>query len=319
MMINENMQKNELDDKLNKCLEDMSEAKRCKKLYKSTKEDCDKLKSKWEELKEQLQKEQHDVDKLTKITFTNFLHTIMNDKTEQLDKEQREAIEAKQKCDSVYIQLQDSQTLLEKLKSRYDKLSKAEDEYKSLLEDKRKYILANMPDKWEEIKNLMDEDRTINDVLKEIREAIDAGSKTLSCIDNAKSSLDSAHSWGTLDMLGGGAISTMAKRQNMSDAQEYMSGMQKHMSLFARELKDVNTDVIADLEIDGFLGFADYFFDGFFVDWAVQSKIEGAQNKVYDTGLQVEKIIDSLKLQKKELDGKKRQINDRIKEIIREA
>ena len=49
-----------------------------------------------------------------------------------------------------------------------------------------------------------------------------------------------------------------------------------------------------DLNIDagGFLSFADYFFDGFFVDWMVQDKINRAKEQVSEAIRQVERVMD---------------------------
>lgn len=311
--------KKELDDKLRQCVENMSEANRYKKLIKSTGEDCNKLTDKWHQLKEELRKEEQDVEKLTKVTFTNFLHTIINDKAEKLDKEKQEAITAKLKCDSVLTQLEDCKTSLEKLNIKYSKLSQAEEEYKMLLNQKRDFILTYMPDKWNEIKSLMEEDREISNQLKEIDEAINAGENTMSCIDNAREALQSAKNWGTLDMFGGGLLSTMAKRENMSEAQDYISDMQKWIRSFARELSDVDDYINTELDIGDFLGFADYFFDGFFVDWAVQSKINNAIEKVEDTKYEVNSILRRLETESNQLNNRKSSISNQIETIIEQA
>ncbi|GMQ56725.1 hypothetical protein AN1V17_11190 [Vallitalea sediminicola] len=315
----DNEQKNELDNKLRQCVEDMSEANRYKKLIKSTEEDYGKLTDKWHQLKEAFRKEEQDVEKLTKVTLTNFLHTIMNDKAEKLDKEKQEAITAKLKCDSVLTQLEDCKISLEKLNIKYNKFSQAEEEYKILLKQKRDFILTYMPDKWNEIESLMEEDRNISNQLKEIDEAINAGENTRSCIDKANEALHSAKNWGTWDMLGGGLLSTMAKRENMSEAQSYISDMQKWIRSFARELSDVDDYINADLDIGDFLGFADYFFDGFFVDWAVQSKINSAIDKVDNTKDEVNSILRKLVKESNELKDRRYSINNQVENMIEEA
>lgn len=315
----DNVQKNELDNKLRQCVENMSEANRYKKLIKSTEEDYEKLTDKWHQLKEAFRKEEQDVEKLTKVTLTNFLHTIMNDKAEKLDKEKQEAITAKLKCDSVLTQLEDCKISLEKLNIKYNKFSQAEEEYKMLLKQKRDFILTYMPDKWNEIENLMEEDRNISNQLKEIDEAINAGENTMTCIDNAREALQSAKNWGTWDMLGGGLLSTMAKRENMSEAQSYISDMQKWIRSFARELSDVDDYINADLDIGDFLGFADYFFDGFFVDWAVQSKINSAIDKVDNTKDEVNSILRKLVKESNELKDRRYSINNQVENMIEEA
>lgn len=318
-MNHDDIKKNELDHKLRECLERMSEANRYKKLIKSTEEDYSKLTDKWNQLKGDLEKEQQDVEKLTKVTFSNLLHTIINDKAEKLDKEKQEVITVKLKCDSVLNQLQDCKKSLEKLNIRCKELGKAEEEYKILLDQKKELILAYMPDKWNEINKLMEEDREISNKLKEIDEAICDGESTMSCIDNAYEALQSARNWGTWDMLGGGLLSTMGKREKMVEAQEYISDMQNCMGSFARELSDVDEYINSDLDISDFLSFADYFMDGFFVDWTVQSKINSAIEKVESTKDEVNSILRRLELESTALNNRRYSISRRIETIIEEA
>ncbi len=312
-------QRQEINNKLNECIENMSEANRCEKLITRTKEDCNRLEQKWQELKSVLEKEEQDVEKLSKVSFSNFLHTILNDKDEKLDKEKQEAFTAKLKCDSVLSQLKECKSTLNKLTEKYNRLSHAKEEYAILLKKKRDFILSNMPDKWSAIDRLMEEDKMISSQLKEVNEAINAGNNTMTCINHALDALQSAENWGTLDMLGGGVLSTMAKRDKMSQAQSYMSDMQKWIGIFARELKDIDTTINADLQLDSFLGFADYFFDGFFVDWAVQSKINSAQDKVRNTYNEVEHILRNLSNEANNLNNRRSKINHAITMLIEKA
>ena len=52
----------------------------------------------------------------------------------------------------------------------------------------------------------------------------------------------------------------------------------------------------ADMQvnIDEFLRFADYFFDGLFADWAVMDEISNAQQNVKKTQSQITSLIDKL-------------------------
>ena len=59
---------------------------------------------------------------------------------------------------------------------------------------------------------------------------------------------------------------------------------------FSEELKDVNMISHLDIETDDFLSFADWFFDGFFVDWMVQDRINTARDQV-DEAIQRLKVI----------------------------
>ena len=109
------------------------------------------------------------------------------------------------------------------------------------------------------------------DLEKEKREAIDAGNRALKSLRNAQDNLNSAKNWGLWDMFGGGFISTMAKHSKMDRAKQNM--------------EQARCD---------FLSFADWFFDGFVVDWMVQDRINQASRQVAEAIRRVEGILRQL-------------------------
>ena len=118
------------------------------------------------------------------------------------------------------------------------------------------------------------------DIEKEKREAIEAGRRALNSLQTAKENLNSAKNWGLVDMFGGGFFTTMLKHSKMDQAKRNMEQAKYDLRNFSRELNDVN--MICNLNIDtgDFLSFADYFFDGFIVDWVVQDRINNAKRQV---------------------------------------
>ena len=63
---------------------------------------------------------------------------------------------------------------------------------------------------------------------------------------------------------------------------------------FSQELNDVNLAYHLDIETGDFLSFADWFFDGFVVDWMVQDKIKQASRQVAEALQKVEEILRQL-------------------------
>ena len=112
------------------------------------------------------------------------------------------------------------------------------------------------------------------DIEKEKREAIEAGQRALSSLRIAKENLNSAKNWGLVDMFGGGFFSTMLKHSKMDQARQNMEQAKYDLRNFSRELNDVNMACNLNINTGDFLSFADYFFDGFVVDWMVQDRIK---------------------------------------------
>lgn len=132
------------------------------------------------------------------------------------------------------------------------------------------------------------------DLEKEKREAIEAGNRALCSLREAQKNLQSAKNWGIWDMLGGGFISTMAKHSKMDRAKQNMEQAKYDLKKFSKELDDVNMNYHLELQTGDFLSFADWFFDGFFVDWMVQDRINQASDQVSNAIYRVENILRQL-------------------------
>lgn len=134
------------------------------------------------------------------------------------------------------------------------------------------------------------------DLEKEKREAINAGYLALRSLLEAQKSLNSAKNFGIWDMLGGSFLSTMAKHSKMDQAKQYMEQAKYDLKKFSKELNDVNIIYHLDIETNDFLSFADWFFDGFVVDWMVQDRINKASYQVEEAIRRVENIIRQLQI-----------------------
>ena len=133
------------------------------------------------------------------------------------------------------------------------------------------------------------------DYEKEKREAINAGNRALNSLQAARDNLNRAKSWGMWDMFGGGFISTMLKNSKMEDAKRNMEQAKYDLRNFSRELGDISMVCNLHIETGDFLSFADWFFDGFVVDWMVQDRINKARNHVEEAIRQVEGILRQLR------------------------
>lgn len=129
---------------------------------------------------------------------------------------------------------------------------------------------------------------------KEKREAIEAGQRALRSLQRARENLNSAGNWGLVDMFGGGFFTTMIKHSKMDQAKQNMEEAKYNLRSFSKELNDVNMVCNLNIDTGDFLTFADYFFDGFFVDWLVQDKINNAKSQVEEAIRRTEAILRQL-------------------------
>jgi len=76
-------------------------------------------------------------------------------------------------------------------------------------------------------------------------------------------------------------------------------------------------EIIIDLGIDDFLGFADWFFDGLLVDWMVQSKINNAKDQINSLDEKIDSLINRLRMELKRSDNAIKELEEtNRKEIL---
>jgi len=83
----------------------------------------------------------------------------------------------------------------------------------------------------------------------------------------------------------------MAKHSHLDEAQSSIEYLQSQLRRFKTELADVTIHADMQVNVDGFLRFADYFFDGLFADWAVMDKINQSKSQVQSTKSQIETVL----------------------------
>lgn len=241
-----------------------------------------------------LESEQADVEQLTRMTLTNLFHTIFRSKEEQLEMERQQAFEAALRLQEAEEELESINGDLAQVGEDLANYGNAEREYAQLFKEKEA-LLQQSPAESVELAAM--EDRIMDKAVqvKELGEAWTAGKRVLSSLEIASESLEKAENWGKWDMWGGGGmISTHIKHEHVDSAKTYIRDANHLMRNFRDELADLQRSVDIQIDIGGVLKMADYWFDGFFVDWAVQGRIQSAQNKVLDAIHEVRTIVKQL-------------------------
>ena len=80
----------------------------------------------------------------------------------------------------------------------------------------------------------------------------------------------------------------------MDQTKRNMEQAKYDLRSFSRELNDVNMACNLNINTGDFLSFADYFFDGFVVDWVVQDRINNAKRQVEEAIRRTESIVSQL-------------------------
>ena len=240
------------------------------------------------------QSEQADVDRLERGSLATFFYQMVGRMDEKLDKEQQEAYAARVRYDAAARELASIDADLARLEARLKGLSGCEQRYQdALMERFREIKETNSPAAQELMES---ESRVVELKLRrrEIREAVQAGNTALKQAGAVLESLDSARGWSTMDLVGGGIWSDLAKYDHLDEAQEQVEQLQVDLRRFKTELADVEINAEIQVTIEGFLRFADFFFDNLFTDWEVRDRIDQSIDQVRDTKRQIQRVLDKL-------------------------
>jgi DNA repair exonuclease SbcCD ATPase subunit len=274
------------------------------------------LSAKVDVLRKEKLDEQADVDRLECHSLTAFFYGVIGKMDEKLDKEREEAYAASVKYDVAAHELSSVEEDIKRYEAELGQLRECEQQYAQVLKDKLEAIKSFGTQEAEEILRTEEHISYLEGQIKEIQEALRAGQVALETTDSILSSLDSAEGWGTWDLLGGGLLSDMAKHGHLDEAQQRVEYLQVQLRRFKTELTDVTINADMQVNIDGFLCFADYFFDGLFADWAVLDKINQSQTQVQNTKSQIECVVNRLTAMLsatvKSLENEKAVLNDLI-------
>ena len=270
-------------------------------------------------LKKTLEKENLDVEKISKTSITSLFHTILGNREQQMEKEYQEALAAKLKLDQCQYEVQGIQSRISQLNQERMEYSDCEQRYSTLLQKKHDMLLLQHGKRAEEIVTLERNILSCHSNRKEIDEAECAGNDVLRGIQRITDSLNKAENWGTWDLLGGGLISDLQKHSHIDNAQAEAANVGILLSRFHSELADVKITSNLNIEIDGFSKFADFFFDGLIADWVVQSKIHDSQASVEQLERQVHSVLSRLAEIKRQNSETEKKLHSQLTEVIAKA
>ena len=263
--------------------------------------------------------EQADVDKLEGRSLAAFFYNVVGKMDEKLSKEREEAYAARVKYDAAARELDGVENDLRRCETELAGLRDCQRQYDALMKEKTDAIKAAGGENAEEILKLEERIAFLESQKKELQEAVSAGQSALNTAESVLSSLDSAEGWGTWDLFGGGLISDLAKHSHLDEAQGNIEYLQSQLRRFKTELADVRISADMQVNVDGFLRFADYFFDGLFADWAVLDKISQSQSQVRSTAGQIESVLSRLSAMQSTADREQAELRNKLDALVRQA
>lgn len=132
--------------------------------------------------------------------------------------------------------------------------------------------------------------------LQEVNEAITAGEDALYQIGIVEAELDSAKTWGWIDIFSkGGFISAMVKHSRLSEAEDAMNSLRRTIDRFNSEISDIKIyDNVGAISMGTGMELADWLLDGTIIDAITLSRIGDSQRQVAQLRGQIESALQRL-------------------------
>ncbi len=227
------------------------------------------LENRIDEMKKIMEKEQKDVDKLENFSLSAIISDLLGNKEEKLNKERKEAYEAKMKYNSCVIQLQSVNSDIKYYQDKFNELIDCEEEYKQLLQEKKELLRDKL--------EVIELDNKISDSLHfqdEINEAIEESKKAILICEKVLSHLNDANDFATFDILvKGGYLMHALKYDVIDKALEEINQLQVQLNKLKTELVDVQINQEIKISINSFDRNVDLWVDNIFTDYSVKDKI----------------------------------------------
>lgn len=261
-------------------------------------------------------REQKEADRLEGRSLTAFVYTVIGKKEEKLEKEQREAKEAAVRYDAAARELDAVKSDIERYGAELLSLKTCEAELESATAAAVAEIKGSDKPEREEIFRLEQERAVLLNKLRELDEAVAAGDTAHKTVSEIKIKLDKAVNMGEWDLFGGGMLPDIMKHGYLDEAQGLVEKLQTELRRFKTELADVQFDADFRINEDGFLRFADYFFDGFFVDLASLRKIEKSRDYVLSVKRDLENVLNAVVEEQMKVDAELAALKEKLEALI---
>jgi hypothetical protein len=306
----------EINEKIYKLKEQLRTKEKLDSLCLMNMEELDRKRFNLQVLGDMLKKEEKDVTKLEGTSISSIFLDMIGKKEDKLDKEREEYLVAKIKYEECLKDIEKLEKEIIWCNNEVKDYIGVKEEYDGLLREKENLILSGSGEEGRKLRENQDRLSEINLQQKEIREAIDAGKRANNSLLDMKENLSSAKSWGVWDMMGGGLISNIAKHSAIDKASISGKNVEHYLKIFKKELSDVNQFTDFKIDISSFTKFADFFFDGFFVDWFVQSKINNSLSNVNNVYERIDIIISELNRDLDKIVQEQKIVEREIKELL---
>ncbi len=260
------------------------------------------------------------IEKLEEGTFLNKVKSLFQNKQEELTNLLEASAERELKLTEAQLTREDIRDELVVLVNKVNAINEKELQAKLDLNkiQMKLWLEQHAPNVALKLQQLNEQQNLAQQLLREVQEAIDAGEIAKRALVEAASELNTAKDYSTWDtFLGGGVFATHLKHEKLRVSNTYLHKAQRELQKFQNELLDLKGIEYRNLnvDVDGFVTFADYFFDDIFSAWSIHSKLNKSRQQVSLVIDDISNALLKLKSQYEITEAKLKGISTEIEKI----
>lgn len=292
------MNTNRIDDPLMRARQELTAAERMERALQAAERSLQGECAALDDLSKQFRHGDERVRRLEGLSLVGLIYTVLGSKETRLSAERRDLLAAKLKYDNARRRVADLEADIADLRRRTADLDARRAEYAALLAEKEAWLKTQPGPAAQQLDELAKKLADAHSQTTELAEAIQAGDTAAAGLGRAAQALESASSWGTWDILGGGMLASAVKHTRLDEAQSAVQDVQPLLQRFERELSDVNGAPALNIETGGLAAFADIFTDSLLVDLLVQARIGDSLEAVQSMTLRIRDLLTRLNRQR---------------------
>jgi hypothetical protein len=280
---------------------DVAEADRLGRLAASLREQVAVAQREVESAQRILGVESADVARLERLSFARVWASLRGDTAERIEKERGEEQAARYRLE---VASEQHRAVLEQAREAEERKARLGDVAARRAEARERvesWVLTHGGPTADALTETLRRVALLEAEQREVQEAAAAADAVLTPLTEATRLLEAASGWSTYDLLGGGMVTDLVKRDRMNAAAEQLRAADQALRYLSAELSDLGQRAAYEVMLPGGLDAFDLWFDDIFSSWAVHNRIGDAQAKVADTQQAVIDVSQRLTAQAREL------------------
>ncbi|MET8837051.1 hypothetical protein ABZV78_24480 [Micromonospora sp. NPDC004540] len=272
-------------------------------------------------LRERLDAEQADVERLEGLTLSRVLAAVRGDRDDALAWERAEA-------DAARLRLAEAERLLAALRdesartqARRRRIATAPGEYAALLDERERLLTASDDPRRPRLLELAEQRGRLTAEHRELTEAVGAARNAEGALHHLRELLSRAADWSTYDVMGGGLVTSMVKHDILDEAADASARVDRALAALRTELADLPGPAPdpSAREVGELTRFTDIWMDNLLTDLVVLRRVERSLDESSRSQGEVAALRRVLELRAAELDTRLAAVEAERGELLKRA